>query len=65
MQVRERTSNPATPTTPVGSPDWVADWWIPAAQPKPADADLPALLVPQPVIDLRVTGRAAVAEATA
>ena len=40
-------------------PDWVADWWMPEpsiTEPQP-DVDLPALLVPEPVIHLEVAGR--------
>lgn len=54
MHVRERT---AERRAPQGSPDWVADWWMPASPGAPVDADLPALLAPQPPPVIEVMGR--------
>lgn len=61
MRVRQRT---AVRATPQGSPDWVADWWIPVVEARPVDADLPALLVPQPSA-LEVVGRVSTPEPAA
>ena len=41
------------------SPEWVADWWIPApdrAEPEP-DVEMSTLLGPEPVVRIEVAGR--------
>ena len=55
MQVREQTVERQAPAEV--SPDWVADWWMPATLPAEPDADLAALLAPQPPRAIRVMGR--------
>lgn len=54
MQAGERTARRVTQHV---SPDWVADWWMPVAPARPRDADLEALLTPQPPAVIEVVGR--------
>jgi hypothetical protein len=62
MQVRERE---AERSIPQDSPDWVSDWWMPAGSPAQPDADLAALLAPQPPAVIQVMGRRPDAERAA
>jgi hypothetical protein len=41
------------------APEWVSDWWMPAAGVPDADAgvDTPGRLAPAPVVKIEVTGR--------
>lgn len=55
MQVGEQTAERQAPARV--SPDWVADWWMPATRQAEPDADLAALLAPEPPRAIQVMGR--------
>ena len=62
MQVLE---SPADERALAASPEWVADWWMPAVEARPVDVDMPALLVPEPPPAIEVIGRPTAAERAA
>jgi hypothetical protein len=62
MQVSEQAAERHIAQDP---PDWVADWWMPATEAAALDADLAALLDPEPPRAIQVMGRPREAEPAA